>query len=143
MIDPDPVAREVKTAALRRAGRRVTAFATEGAFLDVAGAVTAGWVFARIDDRAAAPFGLAKVLKARRQDLPVILEATMGRDVALAIEAMKSGAVDVLQAAADADSLLASVSRPAGRPRFPGGGARRRDRPRADSPHVATRARGP
>ncbi|MDB5448178.1 MAG: hypothetical protein JWQ97_3495 [Phenylobacterium sp.] len=110
VIDADLRGRETKGALLRRAGRRVTTFASETAFLDVAAALTSGCVLVRTDDSSRDPFGLARALKARRIDLPVILESVLGADVELAIAAMKSGAADVLQAPADPGAMLAAVA---------------------------------
>jgi PAS domain S-box-containing protein len=110
VVEPDFQARETKGALLRRAGQRVTTFASESAFLDVAAALACGCVLVRTDDTSAEPFGLGRALKARRINLPVIFESVLGGDVELAIAAMKTGAADVLQAPADPGAMLAAVA---------------------------------
>ncbi|MDB5494645.1 MAG: hypothetical protein JWP86_1982 [Phenylobacterium sp.] len=110
VIDPDPQTRAVKAELLREAGRRVTLFASEQAFLEVAAALTPGCVVVRSADRDPARFDLVGALKARRISLPVILETSLDGDVALAISAMKAGAVDLLEAPCRPQALLAAVA---------------------------------
>ena len=110
LVDPDPQTRTVKAELLRAAGRRVTLFASEQAFLEVAAALTPGCVVVRTEDRAPTRFDLVGALKARRISLPVILETTLGGDVAWAISAMKAGAVDLLEAPCRPEALLAAVA---------------------------------
>jgi PAS domain S-box-containing protein len=110
LIDPDPQTRTAKAELLREAGRRVTAFASEQAFLEVAAVLTPGCVVVRTEDRGAARFDLVGALKARRISLPVILETTLGGDVASAISAMKAGAADLLEAPCGAEALLSAVA---------------------------------
>jgi PAS domain S-box-containing protein len=110
VVDPDTSTREAKSALLRRVGQRVTTFATEAAFLDVAGALASGCVLVRTDDASQSRFELGRILISRRIDLPVIFETDLGGDVDLAIGAMKAGAVDVLQAPAEPGMVLAAVA---------------------------------
>jgi PAS domain S-box-containing protein len=110
VVEPDLREREIKGALLRGAGQRVTTFASESAFLDVAAALTCGCVLVRTDDTSPEPFSLGRALKARRINLPVIFESVLGSDVELAIAAMKTGAADVLQAPADPGAMLAAVA---------------------------------
>lgn len=110
LVEADPQMREARAAALRRAGHQVTTFATESGFLDVASALASGCVFVRTDDASPFPFALGRALRARRVDLLLIFEAALGGNVDLAILAMKSGAVDVLQAPAEIDLVLAAVA---------------------------------
>jgi PAS domain S-box-containing protein len=110
VVEPDPLEREIKGALLRGAGQRVTTFPSETAFLDVAAALTCGCVLVRTVDSSPEPFSLARALKARRINLPVIFESALRGDVELAIAAMKTGAADVLQAPADPGAMLAAVA---------------------------------
>ena len=110
VVDADIRAREAKAEALRRAGHQVTTFATESAFLDVAGALASGCVFVRAEDTSPARFALARAMRARRIDMRVIFETELADDVNLAIGAMKSGAADVLQAPAEMGKVLAAVA---------------------------------
>ena len=110
VIEPDPRAREARAAALRHVGHQVTTFATESGFLAVASALASGCVLVRTDDASPLRFALAPALRARRVDLRLIFETDLGGDVDLAILAMKSGAVDVLQAPAGIDRVLAAVA---------------------------------
>jgi PAS domain S-box-containing protein len=110
VVEADIRAREARAEALRRAGHQVTTFATESAFLDVAAALASGCVFVRADDTSPARFALARAMRARRVDLRVIFETELADDVELAIEAMKSGAADVLQAPAGMERVLAAVA---------------------------------
>ncbi len=110
LVDPDPESRAAKADLLRGAGQRVTPFASEQAFLEVAGALTPGCVVARTQDLGAARFELVGALKARRISLPVILETSLGGDVALAISAMKAGAADLLESPCRPEALLDAVA---------------------------------
>lgn len=110
VVEPDARAREAKGSLLRRAGRRVVNFASEAAFLNVAASLTSGCVLVRSDDSSLEPFSLARTMKARRINLPVIFESMLGGDVELAIAAMKSGATDVLEAPAEPGAMLAAVA---------------------------------
>ncbi|WP_068874866.1 MULTISPECIES: PAS domain-containing protein [unclassified Phenylobacterium] len=110
VVGTDRAAREKRAADLRRAGHRVTTFATESAFLDVALALESGCVLVRTDDASASRFALAPDLRQRRADLRLIYETGLDEDVDMAIRAMKSGAVDVLSAPAGIDAVLAAVA---------------------------------
>jgi PAS domain S-box-containing protein len=110
VVDPDTSTREAKSALLRQAGQRVTSFATEAAFLHVAGVLASGCVLVRTDDASQSRFELGRILISRRIDLPVIFETDLGGDVDLAIGAMKAGAMDVLQAPAEPRMVLAAVA---------------------------------
>lgn len=110
LVDPDPQSRAAKADLLRGAGQRVTPFASEQAFLEVAGVLTPGCVVARTQDLDAARFELVGALKARRISLPVILETSLGGDVALAISAMKAGAADLLESPCRPEALLDAVA---------------------------------
>lgn len=110
VIDSDLRARDSKRDLLRQAGRRVTCFSSEAAFLNVAPALAPGCVLVRTNDASSTPFALPRTLRARGIDLPLILEAAIGGDVELAIEAMKSGAVDLLPYPADPEALLGAVA---------------------------------
>lgn len=110
VVEPDAGIRDARSAALRRAGHQVTAFATQRAFADVAAALASGCVLVRTDDARSDRFALAPELHARRLDLRLIYESDLNGDVDLAILAMKSGAVDVLQAPADIERVLAAVA---------------------------------
>lgn len=110
LIDPDPQTRTVKAEALREAGRRVTLFASEQAFLEVAAALAPGCVVVRTEDRTPARFDMVGALKARRISLPVIIETSLDGDVALAISGMKAGAVDLLEAPCRPEALQAAVA---------------------------------
>jgi PAS domain S-box-containing protein len=110
LVDRDFQASARRTALLREAGYRVTSFASERAFLEVAGALTPGCVVVRTEDASAARFELARLLRAQRIVSPVIFETDLSGDVALAIGAMKAGAADVLEAPCDAEVLLSALA---------------------------------
>jgi len=110
VVDADEETREAKAEVLRRAGRRVATFADEARFLEVAPSLASGCVLVRIDDDSAEPFGIARALRARRIDLPVIFEARLEGQLELAIAAMKAGAADILKAPADAPCILDAVA---------------------------------
>jgi PAS domain S-box-containing protein len=110
VVDADQQTREATAEVLRRAGRRVATFPDEARFLEVAPSLASGCVLVRVDHEGAAPFGLARALKARRIDLPVIFEAQLEGQLELAIAAMKAGAADILKAPADAACILDAVA---------------------------------
>ena len=110
VVDADEQTCASKVELLRRAGHRVATFTDEAGFLEVAPSLASGCVLVRIDDRSAAPFGVARALRARRIDLPVIFEARLEGQLELAIAAMKAGAADILKAPADAPCILDAVA---------------------------------
>lgn len=110
VVDPDEQAREAKADGLRRAGHRVATFVDDARFLEVAPSLASGCALVRIDDDNPAPFEVARALKARRIDLPVIFEARLEGQLELAIAAMKAGASDILKAPAEASSILNAVA---------------------------------
>lgn len=110
VIDPRHKAGEARAATLRDAGHQVTVFASETGFLDIATSLSAGCVLVRTDDSSPARFSLAAALHPRRAELPIIFESDLAGDVDLAVQAMKSGAIDVLQAPADPDAVLLAVA---------------------------------
>lgn len=110
VVDADEQSREANAEVLRRAGHRVATFSDEAGFLEVAPSLASGCVLVRIDDGSPAPFGVARALRARRIDLPVIFEARLEGQLELAIAAMKAGAADILKAPADASCILSAVA---------------------------------
>jgi PAS domain S-box-containing protein len=110
LLDADEQTRESKAVLLRDAGYAVTAFESERAFLDVAGALIPGCVVATNLEADATTFELVRALRARLIELPVVIETCFRGDVGLAINGMKAGAADILEAPCDPDTLLAAVA---------------------------------
>jgi PAS domain S-box-containing protein len=110
LVEHDPRARESRAAMLRAAGHSVKAFASEDVFLDVADVLACGCVLVRPPEAAPDRYRLARLLKARRIAMPVIVEAALAGDIGLAIEGMKAGAADILDAPASPGTLVAAVA---------------------------------
>lgn len=93
------------TSLVRKLGLRGRAFATADAFLDIAPFLAAGCVLVdlRLASRKAA--SVPTELKARSIPLKAVVIGPVNGDVAAAVEAMKAGAADYLEAAFTEDAL--------------------------------------
>jgi PAS domain S-box-containing protein len=95
---------------LGRAGYEVQPFDTARAFLDAAPALVPGCVVLDLATSGAMGPLVMRELKARRISLPVVAVGESRGDVGTAVQAMKAGAVDWLEAPYDEDGMLASVA---------------------------------
>ncbi len=110
IVEDDEASREALEASLETAGYRTAAFASGAAFLDSLGSVPGVCVV--IDIKMPGMDGLE--VQRRLNDsgalLPVVLVTGHG-DVAMAVQAMKAGAVDFIEKPISRDRLLGSVAR--------------------------------
>jgi two-component system response regulator FixJ len=108
VIDDDDAVRQSLEFLLKTAGVKVRSFDSGKAFLDVLSEVDAGCVITDVRMPGITGIDLLKTLKEVKPDLPVIVITGHG-DIALAVEAMKIGAVDFLEKPFDDNHLLAAV----------------------------------
>jgi len=110
VVEDDDAARESIEALLETAGYRTAAFASGTAFLDSLGSAPGACVV--LDIRMPEMDGLE--VQRRLNDsgalLPVVLVTGNG-DVAMAVQAMKAGAIDFIEKPVGRDRLLGSVAR--------------------------------
>jgi FixJ family two-component response regulator len=76
----------------------------------VAPALTAGCVLLDVRSPEAGDLAVARELKARRVDLPVIATGERRGDARLGVAAMKAGAVDFLETPCEPEALLGAVA---------------------------------
>jgi len=110
LIDDDDDLRETMRELIEREGRQVEAFATCEAFLAAYRPGQKGCLL--VDARLPGLGGLAllQLLKAEHHSLPSIMITGHG-EVAMAVEAMKAGAIDFIEKPVSRDGLLASIDR--------------------------------
>jgi PAS domain S-box-containing protein len=110
VVDSNESSRQSLSLMLRGAGYDVNAFNSARAFLKIAAVLVSGCVV--LDIRAAKAGGpsIPKELKARRSALPVIVIGSSQGQVAHAVQAMRAGAVDWLEAPFERDTLLTAVA---------------------------------
>jgi len=108
VIDDDEAARQSLEFLLRSARIDVRTHESAVAFLAAVPSITAGCIITDVRMPEMSGVDLLRQLKDRRVAVPVIVITGHG-DIALAVEAMKLGAVDFLEKPFDDDILLASV----------------------------------
>jgi two-component system response regulator FixJ len=108
VIDDDEAVRQSLEFLLKTAGIAVQGFDSAKAFLDVLTQVNHGCIITDVRMPEITGIDLLKKVKEVKPDLPVIVITGHG-DIALAVEAMKIGAVDFLEKPFDDDHLLAAV----------------------------------
>lgn len=110
IVEDDAAARESLQALLETAGYRTAAFASGAAFLDSLGSVPGVCVVLDIKMPGLDGLEVQRRLNDSGALLPVILITGHG-DVAMAVQAMKAGAVDFIEKPIGRDRLLRSVVR--------------------------------
>ncbi len=108
IIDDDEAVRQSLEFLLKTAGLKAQAFESARAFFEVLPQVSFGCVITDVRMPEITGIDLLKKVKEVNPDLPVIVITGHG-DIALAVEAMKIGAMDFLEKPFDDDQLLASV----------------------------------
>jgi two-component system response regulator FixJ len=108
VVDDDEAVRQSLEFLLKTAGVAVQGFDSAKAFLDVLPQVKSGCVITDVRMPEITGIDLLRRVKEMKPELPVIVITGHG-DIALAVEAMKIGAVDFLEKPFDDDHLLASV----------------------------------
>jgi two-component system response regulator FixJ len=108
VIDDDDALRESLIFLLRSAKIDVESYPSATAFLNALPALRAGCVITDVRMPGLSGLDLLRRLKDLKVAMPVIVVTGHG-DVALAVEAMKIGAVDFLEKPFDDEALLASV----------------------------------
>jgi two-component system, LuxR family, response regulator FixJ len=108
VIDDDDAVRESLEFLLKTAGISARGFDSAKAFLEIIPRVKSGCVVTDVRMPDMTGIDLLRKLNEIKPDLPVIMITGHG-DIALAVEAMKIGAVDFLEKPFDDDHLLASV----------------------------------
>ncbi len=108
VIDDDEAIRQSLAFLLQAAKLEVKTYSTAMAFLDALPDAASGCVITDVRMPGLSGVDLLRRLKEIKISVPVIVITGHG-DVALAVEAMKAGAVDFLEKPFDDDVLLASV----------------------------------
>jgi len=108
VIDDDEAVRQSLEFLLKTAGMKVRAFDSAQSFLDVLPEIGAGCVVSDVRMPDITGIDLLHRLKEMGIEIPVIVITGHG-DIALAVEAMKIGAVDFLEKPFDDDTLLDAV----------------------------------
>ena len=108
VIDDDEAIRQSLAFLLQAAKLEVKTYSTAMAFLDALPDAASGCVITDVRMPGMSGVDLLRRLKELKISVPVIVITGHG-DVALAVEAMKAGAVDFLEKPFDDDVLLASV----------------------------------
>jgi PAS domain S-box-containing protein len=110
VVDGGEASRRDLCLLLQGAGYEVKSFASAQSFLTVAPVLVPGCVV--LDTRSPEAGGLMipRELKARRAGLPVIVLGEAGRNVAVAVQAMKAGAVDFLDVPYQPEQVLDALA---------------------------------
>ncbi len=108
IIDDDEAVRQSLEFLLTTAGMKAKSFDSGQAFLDVLPDVEFGCIITDVRMPEITGIDLLKRVKQVNPDLPVIVITGHG-DIALAVEAMKIGAIDFLEKPFDDDNLLDAV----------------------------------
>jgi two-component system response regulator FixJ len=108
VIDDDDAVRQSIEFLLKTAGIAVRSFESAKAFLEIMPHIHSGCIITDVRMPEITGIELLRRVKAVNPDLPVIVITGHG-DISLAVEAMKSGAVDFLEKPFDDDLLLAAV----------------------------------
>jgi len=110
IVDDDEAIRQSLTLLLRSVDINVQSYDSAQAFLDVFDATKPGCLLLDIRMPAMSGLELQQELKQRKIQIPVII-LTGHADVALAVRAMKAGAMDVIEKPFHDQDLLDSVSK--------------------------------
>jgi len=108
VVDDDEAVRQSLEFLLKTANMTVRGFDSAQAFLDVLSEVRFGCVITDVRMPEITGIDLLKRVKETKPELPVIVITGHG-DIALAVEAMKIGAIDFLEKPFDDDHLLVAV----------------------------------
>ena len=108
VIDDDDGVRQSLEFLLKTAGHTVRSFDSARTFLDGLPQTSSGCIITDVRMPEVTGIDLLRKVKAEKPDLPVIVITGHG-DIALAVEAMKIGAIDFLEKPFDDDHLLGAV----------------------------------
>jgi len=108
VVDDDDAVRQSLEFLLSTAGIKSCGFESGKAFLDALPQIDSGCIITDVRMPEITGIELLKQVRRHKPDLPVIVITGHG-DVALAVEAMKIGAVDFLEKPFDDDILIAAV----------------------------------
>jgi two-component system response regulator FixJ len=108
LIDDDDGVRQGLAFLLTGSGFAVRVYASASAFLDALVTVQPGCIVTDVRMPGISGLDLQRTLNAKQITLPVIVMTGHG-DVALAVEAMKAGAVDFIEKPFQDDALISSI----------------------------------
>jgi len=108
VIDDDDAVRQSLEFLLKTAGISARSFDSAKAFLEVMPGIQSGCIITDVRMPEITGIDLLRQVKDSKRDIPVIVITGHG-DIALAVEAMKIGAIDFLEKPFDDDLLLAAV----------------------------------
>jgi two-component system response regulator FixJ len=110
LIEDDEAALDSLRLLLEGRGLTVCGFASAEAFLASLPSTTPGCIVCDVRLPGLSGLDLQRVLKARGRDVPLILITGHG-DIAMAVAAMKEGAVDFVEKPYNAEYLIASIEK--------------------------------
>jgi PAS domain S-box-containing protein len=110
VIDGDSASRQKLTLILHGAGYSVKVFASAADFIDMAQVLSIGCAVLNVQSSPSDGLELLRRLKANGNNLPAVVIGASNGDVALAVQAMKAGAVDWLEIPYEDAALLMAVS---------------------------------
>jgi two-component system response regulator FixJ len=108
VIDDDDAVRQSLEFLLKTSGMTVRGFESAKAFLDILPQIRSGCIITDVRMPGISGIDLLRKVKQAGIDIPVVVITGHG-DIALAVEAMKIGAVDFLEKPFDDNALLAAV----------------------------------
>jgi len=108
LIDDDAAVRQSLAFLLTSSGFAVRAHVSASAFMETLDRLQPGCIVTDIRMPGISGLELQRLLKARQVQLPVIVMTGHG-DIALAVEAMKAGAVDFIEKPFSDETLLAAI----------------------------------
>jgi len=108
VIDDDDAVRQSLEFLLKTAGISARSFDSAKAFLEVMPQIQSGCIITDVRMPEITGIDLLRLVKESKRDFPVIVITGHG-DIALAVEAMKMGAIDFLEKPFDDDALLTAV----------------------------------
>jgi PAS domain S-box-containing protein len=110
VVDVDDTVRQRLTLLLQGVGYQVKAFASTTSFLEMAPVLAPGCIVLGIGAEETSGLATLRKLKPRQIGLPVIVLGNSNGEAGPAVQAMKAGAADWLEASCASEALLAAVA---------------------------------
>src|SRR3954447_26962814 len=108
IVDDDPLVLNALTIVLSREGYQVTGFGEGASFLDAAKARTPTCIILDVQMPGQSGLEILRDLNAQQYPAPIFIMSGVG-DIPMAVEAIKSGALDFIQKPFDAATLVTQV----------------------------------
>ena len=108
IVDDDPLVLNALTAVLSREGYRVSGFGEGASFLAAAAAQTPACIILDVQMPGQSGLDILKALNAQNYPAPIFIISGVG-DIPMAVEAIKSGALDFIEKPFDASTVVTRV----------------------------------